>query len=321
MGALMALDRLVVATGLLVLLGVTGLLAVARLATPAWRLNERLERQAWRLLEVAWWVTLLGTFTGLLLYGPLSTGLPPILALDWTLLLDHTVRTRFGNAWALRILLLLILALLLVWSKREAERTPRSAWLAVAVSAAGLAVTPALSGHAAAGPTAAVGAVVGVVHFSAAAAWFGGLVLLGTCVLPRAEGGLLGAVARFSSVAFTAMVVIVVTGMVQGWRQGGSLQALGDTAYGRLLVVKVAVFLLLIVVAGRSRVLVRRKLTARVLIGAPDRRGPGAARPGLTDDARSLWLLRRLVLAEVVIAVVVLAVTALLGIALPPRAG
>jgi copper transport protein len=321
MGALMALDRLVVTTGLLVLLGVTGFLAVARLATPAWRLNERLERRAWRLLEVAWWVTLLGTLAGLLLYGPLSMGLLPILALDWTLLLDHTVRTRFGNAWALRILLLLILAVLLVWSKREAEQMPKGAWLAVAGSATGLAVTPALSGHAAAGPAAAVGAVVGVVHFSAAAVWFGGLVLLGTCLLPRAEGELLGAVARFSSVAFTAMVVIVVTGMVQGWRQVGSLQALGHTAYGRLLVVKVAAFLLLIAVAGQSRALVRRKLTARVLIGGPDRRGPAGPLPGLTDDARSLWLLRRLVLAEVIIAIVVLAVTALLGIALPPGAG
>jgi hypothetical protein len=33
--ALMALDRLVVATGLLVLLGATGFVAIARLATPA----------------------------------------------------------------------------------------------------------------------------------------------------------------------------------------------------------------------------------------------------------------------------------------------
>jgi copper transport protein len=320
MGALMAVDRFVVATGLLVLLGTTGVVAVARLATPAWRLNQRLERRAWRLLELAWWVTLLGTLAGLLLYGPFSTGLPPIGALDWRLLVDHTVRTRFGNAWALRILLLLLLALLLVWSKREAERTPRSVWLAVTVSAAGLAVTPALSGHAAAGPDAAVGAVVGVVHFSAAAVWFGGLVLLGTCLLPGAEGGLLGAVARFSSVAFTAMVVIVVTGMVQGWRQVGSLQALEHTAYGRLLVAKMAAFLLLIAVAGRSRALVRRRLTARALVGAPDSPGPGAALPGLTDHARSVWLLRRLVLAEVIIAIVVLAVTALLGIATPPPA-
>jgi putative copper export protein len=82
------------------------------------------------------------------------------------------------------------------------------------------------------------------------------------------------------------------------------------------------VFLLLIAVAGQSRVLVRRKLTARALVGAaaPHRPARGAARPGLSDDARSLWLLRRLVLAEMAIAVVVLAVTALLGIATPPRA-
>ena len=134
---------------------------------------------------------------------------------------------------------------------------------------------------------------------------------------------MLEAAPRFSSVAFTAMVVIVVTEMVQSWRQVGSLQALGHTAYGRLLVAKLAVFLLLIAVAGRSRVLVRRKLMARALVGAeaPDRQTSDTMRPDLSDDADngSLWLLRQLVLAEVIIAVVVLAVTALLGIATPPR--
>jgi copper transport protein len=119
------------------------------------------------------------------------------------------------------------------------------------------------------------------------------------------------------------MVVIVVTGIVQSWRQLGSVQALGQTAYGRLLVAKVAVFLLLIAVAGRSRVLVRRRLTARASVGAaaPHRHPGDAARPGPTSDTDngSLWLLRRLVLAEVAIAMVVLAITALLGIAMPPR--
>jgi copper transport protein len=116
-----------------------------------------------------------------------------------------------------------------------------------------------------------------------------------------------------------------VTGMVQSWRQVGSLQALGQTAYGRLLVAKVAVFLLLIAVAGRSRVLVRRRLTARAFVSAaaPHRQTRHAAGPGLSEaaDVGSLSLLRRLVLAEVIIAVVVLVVTALLGIATPPRAG
>jgi copper transport protein len=322
-GALMAVDRLAVATGLLVLLGGAGFLAVARLPTPAWPLTRRVEGRAWWLLRVAWWATLVGTLAGLLLHGPFTAGLPLSRALDATLL-AQTLGTRFGGIWAVRVLLLLLLvAFLRVWVQGVAAWSRTSAWVAVGVLAAALAVTPALSGHAAAGPD-AVGAVVGVVHFSAAAVWFGGLVLLGTCVLPRAEVGGLRAVPRFSSAAFTAMVVIVVTGMVQSWRQVGSLQALGETAYGRLLVAKVTVFLLLIAVAARSRVLVRRKLMGRVLVGAatPPRPARGGMRPGLSEatDAEAVRLLRRLVLAEVIIAVVVLAVTALLGIATPPRA-
>ena len=323
-GALMAFDRLVVSTGLLVLLGGAGFVAVARLPSPAWRLTRQIEGRAWWLLRAAWWATLLGTLAGLLLHGPSTAGLPLSRTLDATLL-AQTLGTRFGGVWAVRVLLLLLLvAFLRAWSEWEAAWTRASAWMAVGVAAAALAVTPPLSGHAAAGPDAAVGVVVGVLHFSAAAVWFGGLVLLGTCVLPRADVGLLPAVPRFSSVAFTAMVIIVVSGMVQSWRQLGSLQAVGDTTYGRLLVAKVAVFLLLIAVAGRSRVLVRRKLMARALVGAaaPNRQARDAARPGLSDntDTSSLWLLRRLVLAEVTIAMVVLAITALLGIATPPRA-
>jgi copper transport protein len=321
-GALMAVDRLVVSTGLLILLGGAGFVAVARLPTPAWRLTRRVEGRAWWLLRVAWWATLLGTLAGLLLHGPFTAGLPLSRALDATLV-ARTVGTRFGGTWAMRVLLLVFLVgFLRAWSEWEAAWTRTGAWVAVGVVAAALVVTPALSGHAAAGPYAAVGVVVGVLHYSAAAVWFGGLILLGTCLLPHAEVGLLEAVPRFSSVAFTAMVVIVVTGMVQDWRQLGSLQALGATGYGHLLVAKVAAFLILVAVAGRSRVLVRRRLTALVGAGALDLGARGAAGPSRGDDsdASSLWLLRRLVLAEVAIAIVVLAVTALLGIATPPRA-
>ncbi len=320
-GALMAVDRLVVSTGLLVLLGGTGLVAVARLPTPAWPLTRRVEGRAWWLLRAAWWATLVGTLAGLLLHGPFTAGLPLSRTLDPTPL-ALTVETRFGGIWAVRVLLLLLLvAFLRAWAAQKDAWARISAWVAVGVLAAALALTPALSGHAAAGPHAALGAVVGVLHFSAAAVWFGGVVLLVTCMLPRADVGVLEAVPRFSSVAFTAMVVIVVTGMVQSWRQVGSLQALGQSAYGRLLVAKVAVFLLLIAVAGRSRVLVRRRLMARALVGtaAPHQQAADAGPAPLSDDAGALWLLRRLVLAEVIIAIVVLAITAMLGIATPPE--
>ena len=282
--ALMAMDRLVVSVGLLVLLGGAGFVAVAQLEAAS-RMTRRLERRAWWLLGFAWWATAIGTFAGLLLYGPFTAGAPVGRALV-AAPLDQTLRTRFGGIWAVRVLVLVLLALLWVWSEPGAGRPRKGAWAAVGALAAVLAVTPALSGHSGAGPDAAFGVAVGVLHFSAAAVWFGGLILLGACVLPRADGGLLHPVLRFSSVAFTAMVVIVATGTVQGWRQLGGLHALAHTAYGRLLVAKVAAFLLLVAFAGQSRTLVRR----------------------------------RLVLAEVVIAVVVPTLTALLGIATPPTA-
>jgi copper transport protein len=300
----MAVDRLVVSTGLLVLLGGAGFVAVARLPTPAWRLTRRIEGRAWLLLRGAWWTTLLGTVAGLLLQGPLAA----------------TVGTRFGAAWTARIVLLLLLvAFLRTWSEREAPWERAGAWLAVGVLAVALAATPPLGGHAAAGPHPGVGATIGVLHVSAAAVWFGGLVLLGACALPHADEGLLAALPRFSSVAFAAMVVTVVTGILQGWRQLGGVEAAWDTGYGRLLVAKVAAFVVLIAVAGRSRALVRQRLTARarVLVGTV-----GAVRDlaGDAADARSVRLLRRLVLAEVATAIVVLAITALLGIATPPGA-
>jgi hypothetical protein len=114
-GALMAVDRLVVATGLLVLLGGAGFLAVARLPTPAWPLTRRVEGRAWWLLRGVWWVTLVGTLAGLLLHGPFTAGLPLSRTLDPTLL-AQTVQTRFGGIWAARVLLLLLLvAFLRVW--------------------------------------------------------------------------------------------------------------------------------------------------------------------------------------------------------------
>ena len=92
--ALMAVDRLVVATGLLVLLGGAGLLAVARLPTPAWPLTPRVEGRAWWLLRVAWWATLAGTLAGLLLHGPFTAGLPLSRSLDATLLTKTVLTTR-----------------------------------------------------------------------------------------------------------------------------------------------------------------------------------------------------------------------------------
>ena len=120
---------------------------------------------------------------------------------------------------------------------------------------------------------------------------------------------------RFSQVAFGAVVAIVVTGTFQGWRQMGGYDALLDTTYGRLLLVKVAVFAGMLVAAALSRTWVRRRAVARTTALALSP-GPGAVAASPGGDTR-LAVLRRSVAAEVVLAVAVLAVTALLVNAVP----
>ncbi len=122
--------------------------------------------------------------------------------------------------------------------------------------------------------------------------------------------------ARFSQVAFAAVVVIVATGVIQGWRQVGSYDALFDTAYGRLLVFKVVLFAGMLVAASFSRTWIRNRAVAqaRALALSP---GPGAVAASADRGPAGLAVLRRSVAAEVALAVGVLAVTAMLVNAVP----
>lgn len=131
----------------------------------------------------------------------------------------------------------------------------------------------ALAGHAAAGPGHVVAAVNDTVHVAAASVWLGGLVLLLVAVLPDAAPGVAGVVARrFSSLALGTVVLLAVTGFYQAARQVGSLSAATSTSYGRELLVKVGVVLVLVVLATVSRNLVQRSIGAagrlRTLVAA-----------------------------------------------------
>ncbi|MEE3919932.1 CopD family protein [Micromonospora sp. BRA006-A] len=92
------------------------------------------------------------------------------------------------------------------------------------------------------------------------------------------------------------MAALLLAGTVQGLIEVAGLQALFDTTYGRLLLAKIALFVLVIGVAAYSRALVRRRVAA--------------GRPGS---------MRRAVVAELVITAVVLGVSATLVQTTPAR--
>jgi copper transport protein len=181
--------------------------------------------------------------------------------------------------------------------------------IGVLVLGLGLLATISVAGHAGAGDLVVLAMVTDLVHLLGVSFWLGGLVLLllivlrrppaavadvvGTGSEQRASAAVQRVVNEFSALALVAIAAIVASGVVQGWRQVGTLGALTGTTYGRLLIAKVVLFALIMVGAYVSRSMVRRR-TAQ----APT--GP------------SVGALRRSVGAEVAIAVVVLGITALL---------
>ncbi|HRE01758.1 MAG TPA: CopD family protein, partial [Ilumatobacteraceae bacterium] len=147
-------------------------------------------------------------------------------------------------------------------------------------------VASAFGGHGAAGRWVPLAIAATAVHVAAMAVWFGGLVAL-TLNWAAPDDGRSGGAAglrRFSTMALVMVILVVVSGVVQAYRQLGSWQAFTESSYGGILLWKLALVALILAVASVSR-----KLVA-------------------IDQGR----LRRAVLVEVVIAVAIVATTSLL---------
>jgi copper transport protein len=224
-----------------------------------------------------------GTLAVLMLQGPYATG---------QLSLSFTLSTRFGQALLVRLLLTAVFALLVA----RALRTPsRGSMVAAGACVLGILATWTLTDHSRTGVQTWLGMPAATVHLLAMVLWFGGLALLLVCVLGRGHTSLEPVLPRFSRLALICFATLGVTGVYLAWRQSGSLAALPATDFGKLLLVKSAIVLVIVALASFSRRTV--------------------ARMG-SDVARRL---RRTLLAEVVLGIVVLGVTATLVNAEPAR--
>jgi copper transport protein len=274
------------------------------------------DRRARRIGAVAWWTALVATLACVPLYAAYVVGGSLGDALDPSLIGDELAHQN-GRAWLARALLLAVIAV--VARSKRADRRVLSGL------GAALLVTISLTGHAVSGDLVPLAFVTDLAHLGAVSVWLGGLVVLIGSLLWRENGSRRGddevatIVGRFSQVAFGAVVVIVVSGSIQGWRQVGSYDALFDTAYGRLLVTKVLLVAGMLVAASFSRAWIRNRAVAgaRAMALSP---GPGAVAASANRGPASLAVLRRSVAAEVAIAVGVLAVTAMLVNAIPGAA-
>ena len=159
-------------------------------------------------------------------------------------LLPHsgTLATRFGAAYVAVTLIAALgataAALALVF-----ERAEIAAW------AFGLALIPlpSIAGHPLDAGRPRIEVVVDAVHIAAAATWIGGLVQLALVVRDQRV------VPRFSTVALGSVAVIAVTGVIRALTELRAVSQLWTTGYGRLLVVKSGLLLVLLAVGWVNR--------------------------------------------------------------------
>ncbi|HSU04738.1 MAG TPA: CopD family protein [Acetobacteraceae bacterium] len=158
--------------------------------------------------------------------------------------------TQFGM-WLLIRLAILIAALLIIKGRR----------IALLLAAAALLVQPELAHAGAIGGNAGLLLTASeVLHMLAAGAWLGGLIPLAMTVtmLPPPQSAQI--CRRFSSIALSAVLVLAATGTIQAGVLLGGLRALTGTNYGRVLLVKLALLLCALALAGLNRF----RLTSRV---------------------------------------------------------
>jgi putative copper resistance protein D len=201
--------------------------------------------------------------------------------------------TWFGKVWLARVALALVVAVIALRSRGRPGR-------GLVVLAALLLASIALTGHSAL-PGGALGGLhraADAVHLLAAGWWLGGLLALAILAPALRDAAVL--LGCFSRIGYAAVAAILASGAIKSWLLLGSLPPLARTAYGRLLLVKVALFLAMGLIALANRVWIT----------------PALAREG---DSR-LWLgrLRRHANVELGLGLAVLAVVGLLGALSPP---
>lgn len=217
-------------------------------------------------------------------------------AFRWSLI-TAVAHEPYGRAWLARTVVASLAALVALVGYR---RDGRAAAGAVAMLAAAAAVTPAVAGHARTEGGLAIAA--DAIHVLAAGVWVGGLgsVLLALVLAGGDRWSLTRTlVPRFSSAAAYAVAAVVAAGIVSGYLQVRSWDGLLDTTYGRLVLLKAALVVVLLWLGGFNRFV----------------SVPVLARGDATPAARAVFL--RAVGGEAVVMAAVVAVTALL-VAKPP---
>jgi copper resistance protein D len=270
--------------------------------------NGRDKREERRLLASVW--KLIGFSAAMLVLSSsiiLSTrstemsGLP--FADSSTVIPRVLFNTHYGHVWLIRVAAVAVLCA--VWLIGGRDLYSRRYSMYMLIVAAAMAATRSASGHAADAGDFSLPEISDWLHLMSASIWGGGLITLSLAVFPevlRRSGErreLIAEIAlRFSRLAAIALFTIVITAAYNGWFEVGSVKALFETAYGKIIMVKIGLLVVLVILAASNR-----------YISIPHITGLSLTRED--NNGAISWLIRR-VRAETVLIAALLVCTALL---------
>jgi putative copper resistance protein D len=178
-------------------------------------------------------------------------------------------QTRFGQVWSVRFALGVLLAAFMAAPIAPVIRS-RLGWTAITL-AIGVLIGPAWTGHAGATPG-AVGQFAlasDALHLLAAGAWVGGLLplaMLLDCSRRREQPGWAAltpeAVRRFSLLGIACVGLLLASGIINSWYEVGSIGNLIETAYGRLVLLKLGLYAAMVAFAAVNRFHLTPRLAA-----------------------------------------------------------
>ena len=220
-------------------------------------------------------------------------------------------RTQFGLAWQIRLLFGGLLAALLWLRSASQGRFANGLAILAALLASAYIGSLAFAGHGAEGLGAGqdIHLAADFLHLIAAGLWLGALVplvlLLVYLARLREDGWALAAAragSRFSTLGILAVGVLLVSGTVNAAFLLGGMHSLIDTEYGRLLLLKIALFAAMVSLAGINR----QYLLPRLCNGG-----------GTDQPSATVRKLVRSALVEIALGLAIVCIIGLLGI-MPP---
>lgn len=201
-------------------------------------------------------------------------------------------QTTWGRGWLVGMAGAFLAALGLALASRRMA----AAWGIAALGGVLLALGAALTGHAMATDRAWLAVPLDALHVLGAGTWLGGVTMLALVGIPCARRAADGweavrrLVAAFNPLAIGMATLVVVTGLGSAWLRLGAVAALWESAYGRMLLVKLAVVAIVAAVGFYNW----RRVTP------------------MLGDERGTTRMRRGASTEALCAAVVLAITAVL---------